>query len=164
MTKLNFAIVVTVLLFTTNNLMSQKEVNYKDKVNEYVKVKLSADLSGLTENEKKMLPFLFEAAEVMNEIYWTQAYGDKNELLGKVKSEEAKKLIEINYGPWNRIDGNKPFIEGVGEKPAGANFYPKDMTKEEFDAVLDKYVNKDLFEKIDGIWQPRFIVGEEFSI
>jgi hypothetical protein len=92
MTKLNFAIVVTVLLFTTNNLMSQKEVNYKDKVNEYVKVKLSADLSGLTENEKKMLPFLFEAAEVMNEIYWTQAYGDKNELLGKVKSEEAKKI------------------------------------------------------------------------
>lgn len=38
------------------------------------------------------------------------------------------------------------------------------MNKEEFDAVLDRYANKDLFEKVDGIWQPKFIVGEEFSI
>ncbi|WP_269057886.1 N-acetyl sugar amidotransferase [Vibrio harveyi] len=39
-----------------------------------------------------------------------------------------------------------------------------EMTKEEFDAVLDKYANKDLFEKIDGIWQPKFVVGEDFEI
>lgn len=39
-----------------------------------------------------------------------------------------------------------------------------EMTKDEFDAVLDKYANKDLFEKIDGFWQPKFIVGEEFEI
>lgn len=38
------------------------------------------------------------------------------------------------------------------------------MTKEEFDAVLDKYANKDLFEKIEGIWQPKFTVGEDFEI
>ena len=38
------------------------------------------------------------------------------------------------------------------------------MTKEEFDAVLDKYANKDLFEKIDGIWQPKFVVGEDFEV
>jgi len=39
-----------------------------------------------------------------------------------------------------------------------------EMTKEEFDAVLDKYANKDLFEKIDGIWEPKFTVGEAFEI
>ena len=54
------------------------------------------------------------------------------------------------------------------------NAYPHDlidtyidyykMTKEEFDAVLDKYVNKKLFKKKEGIWEPRFIVGEDFFI
>ena len=39
-----------------------------------------------------------------------------------------------------------------------------EMTKDEFDAVLDKYANKDLFEKLDGIWQPKFTVGEEFEV
>ena len=38
------------------------------------------------------------------------------------------------------------------------------MTKEDFDAILAKYANKDLFEKIDGIWQPKFNVGEAFEI
>lgn len=38
------------------------------------------------------------------------------------------------------------------------------MTKEEFDAVLDKYANKELFQKIDGIWQPKYVPGEDFEI
>ncbi len=38
------------------------------------------------------------------------------------------------------------------------------MTKNEFDSVLDNYVNKELFEKIEGIWQPKFEVGKSFSI
>jgi hypothetical protein len=38
------------------------------------------------------------------------------------------------------------------------------MTKEEFDTILDKYANKNLFHKIEGIWQPKFTPGEEFSI
>ncbi len=38
------------------------------------------------------------------------------------------------------------------------------MTKDEFDAVLDKYANRDLFEKIDGIWEPKFTVGEDFEV
>ncbi len=54
------------------------------------------------------------------------------------------------------------------------NAYPHDsielyleyyqMTKEEFDEVLDKYVNRTLFEKIDGIWQPKFVPGDDFEI
>ena len=38
------------------------------------------------------------------------------------------------------------------------------MTKDEFDAILDKFANKDLFQKIDGIWIPKFIPGEDFEI
>src|SRR5699024_2921800 len=40
----------------------------------------------------------------------------------------------INYGPWDRLNNNEPFVEGVGPKPAGANFYPADMSREEFEA------------------------------
>jgi hypothetical protein len=43
--------------------------------------------------------------------------------------------VAWNYGPWDRLDGNAPFVEGVGPKPAGANFYPADVTKEEVEAA-----------------------------
>ncbi|MHB1224925.1 MAG: dipeptidyl-peptidase 3 family protein, partial [Gemmatimonadaceae bacterium] len=42
----------------------------------------------------------------------------------------------INYGPWDRLDEDRPFIAGVGPKPAGANLYPHDVTKAEFDAAV----------------------------
>ena len=38
------------------------------------------------------------------------------------------------------------------------------MNKKEFDSVLDRYANRDLFEKVDGIWQPKFVPGEDFEI
>ena len=106
----------------------------KNKVEEFAPFTLTTDLSVLTENEKKMLPLLLEAAQIMDEIFWTQAYGDKNELFTEGLDEYTKKFLKINYGPWERLKNNESFIEGVGEKPAGANFYPADMTKEEFDA------------------------------
>lgn len=110
----------------------------KLKVDEFATVKLTADLSSLTEKEKEMLPFLFEAADIMNELYWHQTYGaDYQKVKDTIKNEYAKQFFMINYGPWDRLNDNKSFIAGFGEKPAGANFYPKDMTKEEFDALKD---------------------------
>jgi hypothetical protein len=81
-----------------------------------------------------MIPVLIDAAKIMDEIFWMEAYGDKNELLLKLTDEELKKFVMINYGPWERLNNNKPFIKWIGEKPLGANFYPPDMTKEEFGA------------------------------
>lgn len=105
----------------------------KDRLNDYVNVKLTTDVSKLNENEKKMLGLLISAADIMNDLFWEQAYGNKADLLASVTDEDTKKFILINYGPWDRLNGNQPFIESVGEKPAGANFYPVDMTKEEFE-------------------------------
>jgi len=99
----------------------------------YVTVKLTSDLSKLSENERKMLPILIQAADKMNTLFWYEAYGDNTELLNSVTNEDTKKFLKINYGPWDRLDGNVSFIEGVGEKPKGANFYPVDMTKVEFE-------------------------------
>ena len=104
------------------------------KADAFATFRLTTDLSVLSENEKKMLPFLFQAAQIMDDIFWTEAYGDKNEILAKADSPSMEKFIQINYGPWERLNGNQPFLEGFGEKPAGAGFYPTDMTREEFDA------------------------------
>jgi len=77
---------------------------------------------------------LFEAANVMNSIYWQETYGDKKELMSKLEDPYQKRFAEINYGPWNRLNDNASFIPGIGSKPAGVQFYPEDMTKEEFEA------------------------------
>jgi len=115
-----------------NNTEENNEM--KNKVEEFAPFRLTTDLSVLTEKEKQMLPLLLEAAQIMDDIFWQQAYGDKDELFTNDLDEYTKKFLEINYGPWERLNNNKPFIEGVGTKPAGANFYPEDMTKEEFEA------------------------------
>lgn len=114
-----------------------KGVNMEQNLSKYVTVKLTTDLSVLSEKEKQMLPILFDAAKLMNEIYWEQSFGNKEELMSQVADENTKKFIEINYGPWDRLNGNKTFIEGYKAKPSGANFYPEDMTKEEFEAFDD---------------------------
>jgi hypothetical protein len=109
----------------------------KDLVDKYHQVELKADLSWLSENEREIISLLIDAADIMDEIFWTQAYGDKNALLEKIESEYAKQFALINYGPWDRLDGNKPFVAGYGPKPLGANFYPEDMTADEFEQLDD---------------------------
>jgi hypothetical protein len=105
----------------------------KKKANEFVPFTLTTDLSVLSEKEKQMLPHLFKAADLMNEIYWQQAFGNRDEILDKSWDEYTEKFIRINFGPGERLNNNKPFIEGYGQKPKGANFYPADITKEEFE-------------------------------
>ncbi len=110
-----------------------KQSTIQDKINEYVSVKLTTDTSKLSADEKKMIPLLIQAADIMNKLFWYQAYGDKNELMAKITDPDVKKFVAINYGPWERLNNNKPFVDGIGEKPLGANYYPVDMSKEEFE-------------------------------
>ncbi len=133
--------VLLILLFVMGSCKrssynKQNETNNElmEKINDFAVVELKAELSHLSENQKKMIPILIEASEIMDELFWYQAYGDKDELLKSIDTEAGEKYALINYGPWERLNNNNPFIKGTGEKPAGANFYPKDMTKEEFAA------------------------------
>ncbi len=121
---------------STNDTTAMSEM--QKKVNEYAVVKLTTDMSKLTEKEKQMIPVLLEIAQIMDDIFWEQTWGDKHALLDTIKDPYAKQFVEINYGPWDRLDENKPFIAGIGEKPKGANFYPADMRKEEFEKWNDK--------------------------
>jgi hypothetical protein len=106
-----------------------------ERLKKYVKVKLSTDVSVLSENQKDMIPILIEVGKIMDEIFWQQAYGDKSVLLDTLEDEKMKRFVQINYGPWDRLAGNEPFVDGASIKPLGANFYPKDMTKKEFEVV-----------------------------
>ncbi len=101
----------------------------------YASVRLTTDISHLSDKEKQILPILFEVASLMDDIYWQQAIGNKEAFLSGIGDEATRKFAEINYGPWDRLNGNESFIDGIGEKPLGANFYPVDMTKEEFDSL-----------------------------
>ncbi|WP_430815449.1 dipeptidyl-peptidase 3 family protein [Carboxylicivirga sp. RSCT41] len=118
--------------------------NIQQKVEEFIPVKLTTDLSVLTEKEKQMLPILFETAQIMEDLYWKQAWGKRDELLNNTDNEYLKKFIKINYGPWERLNDNQSFVAGIGEKPKGAQFYPSDMTKEEFEA-FDHPKKSDLY-------------------
>jgi hypothetical protein len=111
------------------------EPTMKDRLAKYALVRLTADANALTPKERQMIPLLIEAAKVMDELFWLQSYGARQALMAGVNDPDMLRLIEINYGPWDRLGGNTPFVPGVGPKLPGANFYPPDMTKEQFEAA-----------------------------
>jgi hypothetical protein len=113
----------------------ENAVDMTEKSAMYTQVRLSTDLGTLSEKQEQMIPLLIEVAKIMDGIFWQQAYGDKEALLSNINDPEQRDFAAINYGPWDRLNDNEPFVSGVGEKPAGANFYPTDMTKEEFEAA-----------------------------
>ena len=104
-------------------------------VQKYAEVSLTSDLKGLDENYRKMIPLLIDAAKQMDTLFWLQTYGEPDTFLNRLGSDAEKRFARINYGPWDRLDDNKPFIAGFGKKPDGATLYPADMTKEEFEAA-----------------------------
>jgi Peptidase family M49 len=108
------------------------------KLAQYTTVPLTTDLAKLTVKERQMIPLLIDVARSMDVIFWRQAYGNRDSLLKSIQDQGTRRYAEINYGPWDRLDNNAPFIEGVGAKPKGASFYPTDITKEEVEAAAAK--------------------------
>ena len=102
----------------------------------YAEVAVPApDLSGITDNGKEVLNLYRFAADEADAIYWEQVFGSK-EYFSALPDAAERAYAQVNYGPWDRID-NQPFIQGFGPRPAGARFYPDDMTDEEFNALED---------------------------
>ncbi len=99
----------------------------------YADFTLTADLGDLSEDQVQMLRILIDAAKIMDDLFWRQSFGDGyQEWLNAIEDDATRRFAELNYGPWDRLDNEKPFIKGVGPKPLGARFYPEDMSKEEF--------------------------------
>lgn len=124
---------VIILVLLSSFSLADETVDVEKRTKQYVTVDLTTDISELSEKQRKMIPLLIAAAKFMDECFWYEAYGDRKQLLDSIDDRTQRRFAEINYGPWDRLDGNRPFVDGAGPKPAGANFYPADMTKEEFE-------------------------------
>lgn len=108
----------------------------KPRPDVYADFTLTADLSALSDNQREVIRLLIDASQIMDDLFWRQAYGDDYEAwLDSIADADTRRFAELNYGPWDRLDGDKPFMKGVGAKPLGANFYPADMSKEEFETA-----------------------------
>ncbi len=102
---------------------------------------LQVDLSGLSAGDKKALAKLIEAGHVVNHIFMQQLWSGNLALYHKLQQDKSPlgqarlHYFWINKSPWSEIDEHRAFLPGVpAKKPAGANFYPGDMTKEEFES------------------------------
>lgn len=134
---LGVAAMASVLSCTTQ----QQESPMKAKVEEYAQVELKSDLvNGLNDKEKELVKIFFQVGEITDDLFWKQTFGDKS-VLDILTDSYAKKFAMIQYGAWDRLDNNKPFLPGYGEKLDVCNYYPHDITAEEFDALEDE--NKD---------------------
>jgi len=109
----------------------------KDQLNKFAPVNLTADLSYLPTEETQVIKLLVKASKALDNAFLKQVYKYNTDIqheLVKSNNPEDKEylaLFNIMFGPWNRLDHNKPFIN-TEKKPDGANFYPLDMTKQEF--------------------------------
>ncbi len=119
---------------------SPDEPSMQALVDQYATVRLDADVSHLSEEEREVVRLLIQAVRPMDDVFWVQAWGDRDSAMALADGDAAtRRYLEINYGPWDRLRGDQPFVEGVGPKPAGANFYPTDMTASELEeAAADR--------------------------
>lgn len=141
-----------------------KELQMLDsKIAQYAETEIGYDENLLDENQKIVVQKSYEAAKIMDELFLEQVYSKNVEIRSELESGSdplsKKKLeyFEINFGPFDRLDHDKPFI-GTDAKPQGANFYPDDMTKEEFEKYVSDNPDKEkeftseftVIRRIDG--------------
>ena len=114
-----------------------------ERLARYAPTEMSADLAGVPEGEIEVLAEIIRAGRIMDDIFrmqvWHGGPAMRAQLAGA--STELKRYFDINFGPWDRLAENEPFLrpEGGLEHPAGAGYYPEDLTKEEFEAWLEAH-------------------------
>ncbi|MFP4548206.1 MAG: dipeptidyl-peptidase 3 family protein [Fidelibacterota bacterium] len=155
-------VMISILLFECGEPMikTKAPVGYvKNELEKLAPVDIQADLSGLTENEKQVIMKLVEAGNIIDQLFLLQVDRDnpeiRRELVDMKDSDKALylEMFDIMFGSWNRLEHNEPFLNSE-EKPAGAGFYPIDMTKSEFEEHLrinpgDRKLFEDTFTIID---------------
>ncbi len=103
----------------------------------YADFTLTANLDHLSDDQKKMVALLIDASQIMDDLFWRQSFGDNYEAwLDSIADDRTRRFAELNYGPWDGLADDKPFMPGFRSKPLGARFYPQDMSKEEFDEAF----------------------------
>jgi len=122
----------------TENKEAEEVTMLKEKIARFVPTELKYDSSTLDEREKIVVEKLYLASKIMDELFLDQVYSKNYQIREELKisnTEEQKlklELFNMMFGPFDRLEHDAPFIDTL-KKPLGANFYPEDMTKEEFE-------------------------------
>src|SRR6266446_1813330 len=112
------------------------------KIKRFAPTFLTADITTLGANDVRALRKIIAAAKLFDPLYRRQIWSGNEALLKKLQADktalgrERLHYFLINQGPWSQLDENQPFIDGVPARPPQANFYPADITKEEFNTWL----------------------------
>ncbi len=121
----------------------------KKQIAKLASVEITYESAGLSENEKKAVELMVNAAKYMDAIFLRQVYIKNNAIKKELKQKKTpeyqvlRKYFNINAGPFDRLNDDKPFINLKEQKPLGANFYPGDMTKQEFEAFIKANPDKE---------------------
>jgi Peptidase family M49 len=107
----------------------------------FAPVQLNTDTSSLSAGDRQALAKLIDAGRILNFVFMDQLWGGSRALYEKLQKDtsplgkERQHYFWLNKGPWSDLDGHTAFLPDVPErKPLGANFYPQDMSREEFEA------------------------------
>ncbi|MGE3490786.1 MAG: hypothetical protein AB7N29_12340 [Vicinamibacterales bacterium] len=112
-------------------------VELQQKTARFAPTDLSADISALPANEREALAHMVRAAQVMDALFLEQVWSGNETTFHQLAKDDSVlgrtrlHAFLVNKGPWSRLDHNEPFVPGVPEKPAAANFYPAGATKAE---------------------------------
>ena len=139
MTKINYliSVVALIMIIACDNKEDKELQMIQSKIDQYAETVIKYDETLLDYNQKIAVQKIFEAAKIIDELFLEQVYSKNFEIREQLQNSDDpldKKKLEyfhINFGPFDRLDHDKSFI-GNEEKPDGANFYPEDMTKEDF--------------------------------
>ena len=105
------------------------------------RIEMAPDVSFLNAEERQVVNYLIQAADLMSEIYLRQVSVDnprvRAEIAASNRPDKAALLdmFDLHFGPWDTLEEGHPFY-GTEKAPPGAGFYPKDLTKAEFEAYL----------------------------
>ena len=125
------------------------------KIARFAPAEIGADVWKLPESERRALDKIIEAAKWMDPLYLRQVWRGNPDLEARLSRDTSPagkarlRYFRINFGPWSRLDGNQPFLEGVPAKPPHAGFYPDGITRDEFNAWL-KTLPKEQADKATG--------------
>jgi hypothetical protein len=140
MRLISLRIIIACLVICSTVGSAQQNGTLASKIKRFAPTTITGNVSKLSKGDKQALDKLVQAAKLMDSLYLRQVWSGNIDLWNRLQmdnSTEGKEqahYFRINMGPWSKLDQDEPFIAGVPKaKPLGANYYPEDMTKEEFD-------------------------------
>ncbi len=136
------------LIFFLFSCTKVKEAKIMEKLERYKPMVLNWNINYLTKWEMEVLKEMIKIEPLIDELFLIQVHPENLRWLGMIKDEDLKEYFKINFGPWDRLENNKPFW-GNQEKPKGAGFYPFDLKKEEFEIYI-KGLSEEEIEKFKG--------------